>query len=113
MNYNANLADFMRHFSGLLTAAIVLAAAPASAAVVTFTDQASFEAAFGSPVIIEEFDGPASEFAADSTGNAVGSGIKVDVNGPANGSLDIPPIGLTGNGPVSYTHLTLPTTPYV
>ena len=75
-----------------------MAAAPASAAVVTFTDQASFEAAFGSPVIIEEFDGPASELAADSTGNAVGSGITVDVNGPAGGSLDIPPIGLTGNG---------------
>ncbi len=88
----------MRYFSGLLTAASVVVGLPATAAVVTYVDQAAFEAAVGVPVITEEFDGAASDFAPDSMGNAVGSGITIDVNGPAGSSTDTGPTGLTGNG---------------
>lgn len=63
-----------QRFAGAATVALMLAAVPASAATMTFTDQSAFEAAFGGNVIIEDFNGAASDFGADSTGNPIGSG---------------------------------------
>ena len=75
----------------------VAAAEPATAAsITTFTSQSAWEAALlGSVFSTETFDGDASRFAANSTGNRVGNGLTVDVIGH-NGDRNR--IGLAGNG---------------
>lgn len=84
--------------AGTIFAAFMLSSVAASAAVLTYTDQSAFESVFGANIFTEDFNGAASDFGADSTGNPIGSGITVDVNGPADGSSDTGPTGLTGKG---------------
>ena len=70
-------------------------AAAADAAVLTFTDQAAWQAALGGATILTEtFDGAASNFAANSNGNPAGL-VTVDVIGHEN---DNSPQGETGTG---------------
>jgi hypothetical protein len=70
----------------------LLMAGPVSATVVSYTDEATFLAALGGTPVVEVFGAAAIDFADNSTGNAIGSGMTVDVNG-ATGD-----VGLTGLG---------------
>ncbi len=68
----------------------------AHAIVSTFTNQADWEAALaGAAFLTEDFDGPASSFASNSTGNPLGP-VTVDLEGNGEGPPDNP--GLTGTG---------------
>ena len=75
---------------------LTLCLAPsANAAIMTFTDRGAWEAALaGATFSTEEFDGPVTNFAANSTGNAVGS-ITIDVVGNGEAAQ---PQGLNGAG---------------
>lgn len=73
-------------------ACLLLVAGPVSAAIVTYTDEAAFLAALGGTPVVETFGGTAIDFAGNSTGNAIGSGMTVDLDG-TNGD-----VGLTGLG---------------
>ena len=71
------------------------AVAGANAAVMTFTNQVDWEAALaGANILTENFDGAASSFAANSSGNPAGL-VTVDMIG---GVGDTGPTGLTGTG---------------
>lgn len=80
-------------------AGVAAFATSSHATVTTFSDFASFQAALGAaPLITETFDGPASDFGKDSVGNPIGSGMTLDLIGPAGTSTDTGPTGLTGDG---------------
>jgi len=67
----------------------------ASAAVITYTDQSAWEAAISGSILIEDFNGSASSFSANSNGNSIGTVTTVDLIG---GDGDAGPTGLTGGG---------------
>lgn len=84
-------------FASAVVAALSLAGTGVSAAagtVTLFTDRASFEAA-AAALVVEDFNGAASDFAANSTGNVIGSQTTLDLIG---GAGDAGPTGLTGTG---------------
>ena len=66
-----------------LGAGLCAVSLPAVAGVMVFTDEAAWEAAVGGgPFVVDKFDGPAQNFAPNSTGNMPkGSAITVDING--------------------------------
>ncbi|MQY41134.1 VPLPA-CTERM sorting domain-containing protein [Epibacterium sp. SM1969] len=75
------------------TLATTMAAPAFSATFTLFTDSAAFNAAAGA-LAVESFDGAASSFAGNSTGNVISADTTVDVLG--NG--DNTPIGESGDG---------------
>jgi len=81
---------------GLMALGIVsIAQGSAGATVLTFTDQAAWEAALpGATFLTETFDGPANSFAPNSFGNPAGL-VTIDIDG---GDDDSGPTGITGTG---------------
>ncbi len=76
--------------------ATTLSFAPVAQAITVFTDQTAWENALsGASFETENFDGAASSFDANSTGNVIGSFLTVDLIG---GVGDTGPTGLTGDG---------------
>ncbi len=75
----------------------LLIANPASAAVVAYTDFSAWQTAVSGngSITTEDFNGPASSFSANSSGNVIGAQTTVALDG---GFLDAGPTGLTGNG---------------
>jgi hypothetical protein len=91
----------MKFSLGSTVAALgLLTAGQASAGIISFTDEALWLAALGgATVTTETFDGAASSFDANSTGNSIGSGLTLDLIG---GVGDTGPTGLTGSGKLEF-----------
>ena len=81
--------------STAMCAALALSAEQATASVFTFTDPLNWESAFLGSQVTEDFNGSASSFLANSTGNPIGTITTVDLEG---GLGDPGPTGLTGTG---------------
>lgn len=91
--------DIDRNFfarAGFVAAALTCLSTPvfATTTVTVFTDQVLFEAALTTSVT-EDFNGAASDFAENSSGNSIGTQTTVDLIG---GVGDPGPTGLIGNG---------------
>lgn len=92
----------MRHLKQLFAALLMLSPIAANADVITFTNEAAWVAALGgATTTTETLDGAASSFAANSTGNVIGSGLTLDLIGPAVGN-DTGPTGSTGHGQLQF-----------
>lgn len=90
----------VRPFTSLAMTAVISWAGiqSASAGIIAYTSQTDWEAAVASySTTTADFNGPQSDFTPNSTGNDIGSGFTLDMNGPAVGS-DTGPTGLTGTG---------------
>ena len=77
----------------LAAATLSLPSAGAAASFTLFTDRAAFDAA-AAGIVVEDFNGPASDFAGNSTGNVVGTRTTLDIIGPGDATR----MGLTGTG---------------
>lgn len=73
----------------------VLSTAPATAAVVAYTDFDSWQAAVGAIAVTENFNGNFQSVQGNTTGNAIGSQLTFDLIG---GVSDPGPSGITGSG---------------
>ncbi|MGD1950141.1 MAG: PTPA-CTERM sorting domain-containing protein [Leptolyngbyaceae cyanobacterium] len=92
----SSLKKFCVMASTVAVGAVAIAEPATAASITAFTSQSAWEAALSGNVFSSEtFDGDASSFAANSTGNRVGNGLSVDLDG---GRRDPGPTGLTGNG---------------
>ncbi len=88
----------MKHLTTFLLGLGLVAglAGQVGATVLTFTDKTAWETALaGATFITENFNGNASSFSANSTGNSVGTVTTIDLIGGVN---DTGPTGLVGNG---------------